>query len=279
MQLAYTDTGATATAGSSRVLVLLHGFPLSREMWVEQIKALGGSYRIITPDLRGHGQSAAPEGAYTMEEMADDVIELLDRLGVSTPVVLGGLSMGGYVALALIHRYPQRVAALMLLDTRPVADTPEAAKGREETAREVLREGSGRVVVETMLPRLFCAASMEKQPQRVETILAAMERTSAQGIAGALRGMAVRPDRRGELPSIAVPTLVLVGEHDVITPPAGAREMAAAIPGARFEIIPGAGHLAPYENPAAANRVILDFLTSLDRQPAQPSRSEDAARS
>jgi len=263
MKLAFSDTRHAPT------LVLLHGFPLSREMWVEQLASIGSLYRVIAPDLRGHGQSESPDGAYTMEEMADDVVELLDRLEVKQPVVLGGLSMGGYVALALVLRHPQRVRGLILCDTRAAADTPEAAKGREETARNVLREGTGRWMIETMVPRLFGKTTREKHPQRVEAMLALMERTSPRGIAGALRGMAIRTDRRGDLQRITVPTLVLVGEDDVISPPAEARELAGSIPHARLEIIPAAGHLAPYENPEAANDAIVRFLHHLDR-PAAP---------
>jgi len=266
MKLAFSDTR------NAPILVLLHGFPLSREMWVEQLASLGSLYRVIAPDLRGHGQSEFPSGAYTMDEMADDVVELLDRLEIKQPIVLGGLSMGGYVALSLALRYPERVRGLILCDTRAAADTPEAAKGREDTARNVLRAGSGRGMIETMVPRLFGKTTREKHPQRVEAMLAVMERTSPQGIAGALRGMAIRTDRRGDLKRITVPTLVLVGEDDVISPPAEARELAGSIPHARLEIIPAAGHLAPYENPAAANDAIVRFLHHLDR-PAAPLRA------
>jgi 3-oxoadipate enol-lactonase len=267
MKLAFADTQHAPP------LVLLHGFPLSREMWAEQLASIGSLYRVIAPDLRGHGQSESPDGAYTMDEMADDVLELLDRLEVRGPIVLGGLSMGGYVALSLVLRYPERVCGLILCDTRAAADTAEAAKGREETAREVLREGSARRVIETMVPRIFAKTTREKHPQRVEAMLAVMERTSPRGIAGALQGMAIRRDRRGDLKQIRVPTLVLVGEDDVISPPAEARELAASIPGARLEIIPAAGHLAPYENPVAANDAIVRFLHHLGRPAALVSAS------
>lgn len=267
MQLAFADTR------NAPILVLLHGFPLSREMWVEQLATIGCSYRVIAPDLRGHGESESPDGAYTMDEMADDVVELLDRLEVKQPVVLGGLSMGGYVALSLVLRHPGRVRGLMLFDTRAAADSPEAAKGREEMALAVLREGSARWMIETMVPRLFGKTTLEKHPQRVEPMLAVMERTSPKGIAGALRGMAIRADRRGDLARITVPTLVLVGADDVISPPSEARELAAAIPHARLEVIPAAGHLSPYENPAAANDAIVRFLNHLDRPAASGKRS------
>jgi pimeloyl-ACP methyl ester carboxylesterase len=168
------------------------------------------------------------------------------------------------VALTLVIRHPGRVGGLILCDSRAAADSPEAAKLREETARAVLREGSARSVFETMLPRLFGRSTLEKHPHRVGAMLAVMEKTSVMGIAGALRGMAVRPDRRGDLGKIRVPTLVLVGEDDVITSPAETRELAAAIPRARLEVIPSAGHLAPYENPRVANAAILRFLRSED---------------
>lgn len=257
MRLAFDDRG------SGTVVVLLHGFPLSRAMWREQVSGLGSTCRVITPDLRGHGESAAPEGVYTMEEMADDVVELLDALKISEPVILGGLSMGGYVALALVHRHPERVRALMLIDTKAAADTPEAAKIREETARAVLAAGNASSVIETMVPRLFGKVTPEQHPERIEPILAIMENTPPRGVAGALRGMAVRPDRRGELARIAVPTLVVVGEDDVISPPEEARAIAQALPNSRLEVIPAAGHLSPCENPGAVNAVLLGFIRSL----------------
>jgi pimeloyl-ACP methyl ester carboxylesterase len=200
-----------------------------------------------------------------MDEMADDVIELLERLEIDQPVVLGGLSMGGYVALSLVRRYPQRVRGLILIDTRAAADTPEAARLREVTARTVLHEGHAGSIIETMIPRLFGKTTLEHHPERVEPMLAVMARTSAQGVAGALRGMAIRPDRRSELGLISVPTLVLVGEDDVISPPSEAREIAGALPVARLVVIPAAGHLAPYENPSAVNDAILRFLKDLGR--------------
>lgn len=261
MRLSYADEGP------GPAVVLLHGFPLSRMMWQEQLAGIGSTYRIIAPDLRGHGESPAPEGVYTMDEMADDVIELLGTLHITEPIVLGGLSMGGYVALSLVVRYPRRVRALMLMDTRAGADTPEAAQGREATAQAVLDANKASVVVDAMLPKLFSKRTLDERPERVEPLRTVMEQTTPRGIAGALRGMAKRPDRRPDLAGISVPTLVLVGEEDVITPPAEARALAEAIPNARLEIIPGGGHLAPYENPSVANAVILQFLKGLEDRP------------
>jgi pimeloyl-ACP methyl ester carboxylesterase len=150
------------------------------------------------------------------------------------------------------------------MDTRASADTPEAARDREATATAVLEAGSAQPVVEKMLPRLFGKTTFQQHADRIEPVRRIMEQCSPVGIAGALRGMAVRPDRRPTLGTIAVPTLVLVGEEDVITPPEEAKTLAEAIPRARLEVVPQAGHLAPYENSAAANGAILQFLMSLD---------------
>jgi 3-oxoadipate enol-lactonase len=259
MRLAFLDEGP------GPAVVLLHGFPLSSAMWKEQEHGVGSIYRMIAPDLRGHGGSPAPDGVYTMDEMADDVIELLDTLSLDEPVVVGGLSMGGYVALSLVVRYPARVRGLMLMDTRAGADSPEAAQKREEMARAVIAADNAGLVVDSMLPRLFAKTTRELRPERVAILREVMEQTSPRGIAGALRGMACRPNRLAALASIAVPTLVLVGEEDVITPPSEAQALADAIPGARLEVVPESGHMAPYENPAVANAVILRFLEGLDR--------------
>jgi pimeloyl-ACP methyl ester carboxylesterase len=235
-------------------------------MWREQVAGIGSIYKVIAPDLRGHGDSPAPEGDYTIDEMADDVIELLDDLGLDVPVVVGGLSMGGYVALSLVARFPQRVRALMLMDTRAAGDSPEAAEKREELARAVLAAGNAGPAVEAMTPRLFARITQEQRPERVAPLRELMESNTARGIVGALRAMASRPDRRADLDAIRVPTLVIVGEDDVVTPPAEAQALADAISGSRLEVIPGAGHLAPYENPAIANSLILRFLDGLQNR-------------
>jgi 3-oxoadipate enol-lactonase len=258
MDLAYADEGP------GPVVILLHGFPLSKAMWEGQLSGIGSIYRVIAPDLRGFGESPVPEGVYTMDAMADDVVELLETLEIMGPVVVGGLSMGGYVALSLVARYPTRVKALMLMDTRAGADTPDAAQGREATAKAVLAADNADAVVDAMLPRIFSKMTLEQRPERVEPMKAVMAQTAPRGIAGALRGMASRPDRRGDLPKIAVPTLVLVGEEDILTPPAESKDMAEAIPHARLEVIPQGGHMAPYENPSATNAAILRFLKGLE---------------
>lgn len=257
MLLHYTDDGP------GRVVVLLHGFPLDHTIWDAQRGTLGSIYRLICPDLRGHGRTAAPEGVYTIDAMADDVIELLDALKIAEKVVLGGLSMGGYVALSIAARYPERLRGLLLIDTRAGGDTPEAARAREELAAQVEASASAEPVVSSMLPKLFAASTRQDRPELVALVGDQMGRTVPRGIAGALRGMAVRPDRTAGLAKIAIPTLVMVGAEDTITPPEQARAMSEAIPNSQLVVIPRAGHLAPLENPAAANEALLTFLDAL----------------
>ena len=156
------------------------------------------------------------------------------------------------------------VRALMLMDTKAAADTPEAAQGREATVQAVIAADSPAPVVDAMIPRLFAKLTLEQHPERVEPIKEVMSRMSPRGIAGALRGMAARPDRRVDLPKIVVPTLVLVGDQDVITPPADAKSMADALPNAAAGGDQTGGPPAPYENPSDANAAILRFLKSLE---------------
>jgi pimeloyl-ACP methyl ester carboxylesterase len=257
MLLAYDDYGP------GPVVVLLHGFPLNRRMWRGQESGVGSVYRIIAPDLRGHGQTAAPEGVYAIDDMADDVLELLDALQIREPVVLGGLSMGGYIALSAVLRYPDRFRALMLMDTRAPADTPEAARDREALASQVESSGSVYPVIAAMLPKLFSPLTRENHPQLIEFVREMMLKTHPLAAAGALRGMAKRPDRTQDLPRLTLPTLVLVGEDDVMTPPEQSKAIAAAMPHARLEVIAEAGHLAPFEQPAACNLAISAFLHGL----------------
>lgn len=257
MQLAFEEKGP------GPVVVLLHGFPLDRTMWVSQVEALSSRYRVVTPDLRGLGESPAPEGIYPMEDLANDVLELLDCLRINEPIILGGLSMGGYVSLAFAVRHPKKLRALMLMDTRAGADSPEAAKAREETARKIEGQGHVNDLVDSMLPKLFGKTTRETDPELTARTEKIMRRTNPRGAAGALLGMAARPDRTRDLARIALPTLVLVGEEDVITPADEARRMAQALPNARFVSVPKAGHLAPLENPKAVNQALLAFLDSL----------------
>jgi len=257
MILAYDDEGP------GPVVVLLHGFPLDRTVWASQVQTVGSTYRVIAPDLRGQGETAAPGGIYPIDDMADDVVETLDALRLTEPIVLGGLSMGGYVALSLAVRYAKRLRGLMLIGTRAEADTPDSARSREDLARRVEEAGDVGPVVDAMLPRFFNEAARERHASVVAALSERMRKASPRGVAGALRGMGTRPDRSADLSRITVPTLVMVGADDVITPPAVSRALAEALPHAVYAEIPEAGHLAPLENPSAANAAMLRFLQSL----------------
>ncbi len=247
--------------GSGVALLWIHGFPFHREMWAPQIEALRSEARVIAPDLRGFGASERTPGPYTMEQYADDLARLLDALEVESAVV-GGLSMGGYVALALVRRHPDRVRALLLVDTRAEADTEEAREKRGATAA-LVREGGAPLWIDELLPQLLSEETLRERPEVVERLRRIMQAAHPDSIAAALAGMAGRPDSRDLLPRIRVPTVVIVGAHDAITPPEAAEATARAIPGARLVVIAGAGHVSSLERPEEFNRVAREFLREL----------------
>ena len=251
---------AHADVGHGLPVVLLHAFPLNRMMWEPQIAALFGECRCVVPDLRGFGDSPK-SGPYSMDVMADDVISLLDALQVEQAVV-AGLSMGGYVALNIMRRHRRRVRALVLADTRAAADTPEGAHKRDELIA-VARAGGAAAVAEKQVTGLIGRSTREKLPELVDRIRSVMAAESVEGIVGALEAMKARADSTPLLASIDVPTLVIVGDEDVITPVKEARAMHEKIAGSRLEIIPEAGHLSSMERPAAFNAALSDFVGSL----------------
>ncbi|MCG8347773.1 MAG: alpha/beta hydrolase [Chloroflexales bacterium] len=244
--------------GQGPAVLFVHGFPLNSAMWQPQIEYLSSvqsAYRVIVPDLRGFGASDVPEGPYLMETFADDLASLLDTLGLDQ-VVLGGLSMGGYIAFAFMRRYAERVRALILCDTRPTVDSHEAQASRETNAQLAEREGVG-LLLDKMLPALLAPQVSGEVQSQVRTIAL---RNDPKGIAGALRGMAQRADATDLLPQIRVPTLIIVGAQDSLTPPDVAHAMQSSIPNSRVVEIPSAGHVPPLENPAAFNKALAAFL-------------------
>jgi pimeloyl-ACP methyl ester carboxylesterase len=245
--------------GRGAPLLLVHGFPLDHAMWKGQIDGLANICRVIAPDLRGFGRSSVTPGTVSMAQMADDLAGLLDALEIREPVGFCGLSMGGYVGWQFVLRHRQRLAKIILCDTRAVADSAEAAAGRRKTAERVIVEGAG-VVAETMLPKLFAPQTAKVQPQVVEETRQVMLGTNPQGIAAALLGMAERNDVTRQLPSMEVPALVVCGQHDAISPPAEMKQIAAALPQARYVEVADAGHMAPLERPDAVNGAIREFL-------------------
>jgi pimeloyl-ACP methyl ester carboxylesterase len=256
-ELAYLDCGAGAP------VLLIHGFPLDHSMWDSQIGALAECARVIAPDLRGFGQSPLgdvdPNLGISMELFADDLVALLDAIGITEPVVVVGLSMGGYIAWQLIRKYSQRVQALVQLDTRALADNEETRAGRLKMAENVAEWGSGRVA-EMMGPRLFSAPAFETKPEIVAAVRRVVESTSPAAIAAAQRGMAARPDFTPMLKNIRVPTLVIVGDQDAISPPQEMEVIARDIPNAEFVVIPNSGHMTTMEQPETVNAALIDFV-------------------
>jgi len=249
-------------SGNGSPLVLLHGFPFNRTLWREQVEAFRGRYRCICVDLRGHGETTATGDIATMEEMAADVAALLDELQIER-VSLGGLSMGGYVALAFYRSFPERVRALILADTRPQADTDEARRSREETATRVLREGMT-IIADTMLPKLLAPSTHAERPDIVARVREMILNTNSLGAAAALRGMAARRDQTELLHKIQCPTLIMVGSLDAITPPDDAEALHREIRGSHLEVIEGAGHVSNLERPTQFSRALANFLDALE---------------
>jgi YbgC/YbaW family acyl-CoA thioester hydrolase len=244
--------------GSGRAVLFIHGFPLDRSIWRHQLDTLTGLRR-IAPDLRGTGQSDAPDLGYSMSTYAEDLAALLDSLGEGR-VVLCGLSLGGYVAFEFLRRWRERVSGLILMDTRPEPDSAEGRRARDALIGRV-REQGAIAAAEAMLPRFF---TPQVAPELIEQVRNIILRIPVPGLVGALSAMRERPDSTPLLETLAgIPTLILVGAEDVITPPAIAQGMAAAIPGARLMEIPGAGHLPCIEQPVPTTRAILKFLQSL----------------
>jgi len=250
---------AVEDRGSGPVLLLVHGFPLDHTMWESQMEPLAHAFRVVAPDLRGFGQSGVTEGTVTMKQFADDLASLLAALDIQRRVALCGLSMGGYIAWQFWRHHAARLDCLILCDTRAAADTEQARQGRLTMAENVLRFGSP-IVVEPMLPKLLAPATPQQRPEVVRLLSNMIVNSPPMGIAAAQRGMAERPDMTDLLGQIDVPTLVICGEHDTISPPEEMRSIAAAIPDSQFAVIPDAGHMSPMENPHAVNDTIRRFL-------------------
>ncbi|MFO0844458.1 MAG: alpha/beta hydrolase [Gemmataceae bacterium] len=252
MTLAYDDVGR------GRPLVLLHGFPLSRAMWRPQRDELAKHCRLITPDLPGFGDSP-PAAAPTVEAMADAVADLLTRMKLTEPVVLGGLSMGGYVSFAFVRKYPTRLAGLILADTKADPDD-ETAKANRDKMIGFASTNPPSAVVEQMLPKLVAPSAPPEVVAELKRIGAAQR---PAGIVAALQALRNRPDSTPTLAQVRVPTLILVGREDALTPPAQAEKMARGIPTAKLVAIDRAGHMANLEAPAAFNDAVREFVLGL----------------
>ncbi|MFG2988044.1 alpha/beta fold hydrolase [Streptomyces sp. NPDC048257] len=243
-------------------VILIHGHPFNRTMWSPQTAALtAAGYRVITPDLRGYGESPVVPGKVLLAGLADDLAALLGRLGIEQ-VVVGGVSMGGQIAMEVRLRHPGLVRAMVLSDTSPVPETADGAKLRRETAERLIAEGM-RPYAEEVIDKMLAAYNVTAMPETAARVSAMMCATDPEGAAAALRGRAERPDYRPVLAGAAEPCLVLVGADDVYTPVAEAEALHALLPHSVLTVIEGAGHLPGLEQPEAFNRALLDFLAGL----------------
>ena len=254
--MAYDDQG-----GGPAVL-LLHGFPLCRRMWRPQFNVLPeAGFRLLAPDLRGFGESDAPEGPYSIDLFADDAVALLDHLEIERAVV-GGMSMGGYVLFNLLERHPDRLAGACFITTRAHADDETGREHRLQLARKVMELGPG-IIASSFAQILFAGETLRERPKLVAEVYGWMTGTDSRGLAGGLLAMRERQDYTGRLGDFSLPALAIGAEEDRAAPPEKSREIAAGIPGCRLCLVPRAGHMANMENPGAFNACLLEFLRSV----------------
>jgi 3-oxoadipate enol-lactonase len=253
-KIAYRDHGGDGTP-----VLLVHGFPFHSEMWEPQIDALGDRFRFVTIDLLGFGESDAPHdrSAYSIETYADQLKAVVDALGVGK-VVLVGLSMGGYVTFAFMRKYRDFAAGIVLADTRAEADVPEITERRTAQQKQVSEKGTEELI-DTLTGTYVSQSTIEKKRDVVERVKSLMD-NPAYGFIGALEAMKNRLDSTDGLVEIKVPTLIVVGENDALTPPELSRKMHEHIGESRLVVLPEAGHMSNLESPDAFNGALAEFL-------------------
>jgi len=248
-------------------IILLHAFPLVHGVWQPQLEALSEEFWVITSDFRGHGKTEATSEPYSMDLLASEVKALIQSLG-ARDIVLGGISMGGYVAMAYAHSYIEDLQALMFADTKMEADSPQARQGRLDNANLVLTEGVP-VFAERLLPRLFSKENVESNASIVQAARKTIGAMNPMGIVGALQGMMERADSTKLLETIRIPTLIIVGEKDVLTTVDDSKRMAGKVLDSKLVIIPGASHISTLEQPDTVTNAIQVFLRQI-----RPTRRE-----
>ncbi len=256
----YIDIGiSTATP-----IIFIHGFPFNHKMWTfpgGQTEALSATHRIIAYDVRGHGESEVGTGHYSIEFFVDDLIGLMDHLNIQK-TILCGFSMGGYIALRAVERHQDRFVGLVLCDTRSEAD-PNEAKVKRAQAIKSMQESGMKAFAEGYVKNVFASESFHSKPDAVKFIHSTVERTSPISIFGSLMALAARTDTTLALPFIKCPTLILVGEKDVLTPPSAAQAMHEKIPNSKFAVIPNAAHMSNMENPELFNKHLVEFVSTI----------------
>lgn len=260
--------------GEGLPVMLLHGFPLSAQIWLPLRTALEEAARLITPDLRGFGSSEKPAGSYGMDVLAADVVALADALGIER-FVLGGHSMGGYVALRIAAMWPQRLLGLILVDSKAEADGP-AARARRDAAIARIEAGEGRAFRDEFVAGLVAPDTLTRSPRQLEEMRMLAAEIPDHVLVGCLAGIRDRSDSSAVLARITVPALVIVGEQDALMPPAGAQKLAAALPAGELAVIPGAGHVPSVERPVAAAEAMLAFLRRNFPSARRPAKGRTA---
>lgn len=251
--------------GNGAPLLFIHGYPLSRRLWERQWLALSDFAQVIAPDLRGHGDSQPGQAPHTMEQFAQDCFDLLDVLGIASPVHICGLSMGGYVAMAMLRLQPERIASLILTATRAAADTPEAKASRDASIKLVQEQGVEPIIA-GMLPRLLSPHSLADRPDLVSLARQIMSAVPASTVIKDLQGLKERRDSTRLLAGSSAPVLIIHGADDQIVPLAEAQTLQQTIPNAQLTVLPKAGHLPNLEQPALFNQAICRFLESLSHE-------------
>ncbi len=249
------------TLGDGPPVILLHPFPANHEFWLPVAEALATRYRLVLPDLRGHGESGVGEGPATMEKHTADIARVMDDANVGrAPLV--GVSIGGYALFEFWRKHRGRVAALGLCNTKAPADNPEARAGRLKAANDVLDRGT-EPFFESMIPKLLGKTTCEMRPDLVDGALRMMRQMSPEDVAQVQRGMAARPDSVETLKTINVPTLLVTGDEDIMTGVNEAELMRQHIHGSQLRVIPKAGHYSPWEQPQDAVNILRQFLDGL----------------
>jgi 3-oxoadipate enol-lactonase len=247
--------------GEGPPVVLLHPFPVNHEFWLPVAQALATRYRILLPDLRGHGGSGVGDGPATMDKYAADIARVMDDADIGrAPLV--GVSLGGYALFEFWRRHGGRVAALGLCNTKAPADSAEARAGRLQAANDVLERGTG-PFFESMIPRLLGKSTLEARPDLVDGALRMMRKMSPEDVAQVQRGMAARPDSMDTLKTIHVPTLLVTGEEDILTGVNEAELIRQHISGSQLRVVPKAGHYSPWERPEEVCQLLRQFLERL----------------
>lgn len=246
--------------GSGPPVVLLHPFPAHHEFWNAIVPALSSRYRLIRPDLRGHGDSDIGEGPAVMTKHAADVARVMDAAGAGKAVLIG-CSIGGYVLFECWRRFRVRISALVICDSRPQADSAEGRANRLKAAADVLEQGT-EPFFQAQIPRLFGRTTLSTRPDLVDGAHRMMQKMSPEDVSQVQRGMAERPDSVPDLKTINVPTLILIGEEDVLSTVADGELMRQNIVGSQLKVIPKAGHYAAYEQPEAVGPILRQFVDS-----------------